>query len=220
MDGNKCTRGLKVDVCVCVCVCVCVRACVRVCVCVSVWERDRMYHYTAPSAICNQIYIKQLFNIVFVYFFKGKWLHCNLRAIYGMYPINAAWCRRFVKHLCVIAAYHVAVSVHLRQYLCIVATCVHLCHFVCIVSCGRQCTFVSVSLQRIMWPPVYICVSIFAAYHVAISAHLWICVSYHVTWSVHFGCVCERLLLHSLTVTVNRDDAYTSNTSVSFLMLK
>ena len=34
MDGNKSTRGLKVDVCVCVCVCVrvCVRACVRACV--------------------------------------------------------------------------------------------------------------------------------------------------------------------------------------------
>ena len=57
------------------------------------------------------------------------------------------------------------------------------CH--CSVSCGRQCTFASVSLHRghlctfvsfcfvsFMWPSVYICVSIFAAYHVATSVHL------------------------------------------------
>ena len=44
-DGNKCTRGLKVDVCVCVCVCVCVRACVRVRKCVR--ERQNVSLHSA-----------------------------------------------------------------------------------------------------------------------------------------------------------------------------
>ena len=129
-----------------------------------------MYHYTAPSAICNQIYIKQLFNIVFVYFLKASVTYvqftvCILSvqrdavvlsnicvslqrimwpSVYICVSIFASWPPVYI---CVIlfVSYHVATSVHLCQYLCIVkfVSCGHQCTFVnlCVVSCDLKCTF-------------------------------------------------------------------------------
>ena len=129
-----------------------------------------MYHYTAPSAICNQIYIKQLFNIVFVSFLKAscyavtyvQFTVCILSvqrdavvlsnicvslqrimgpSVYICVSIFASWPPVYI---CVIlfVSYHVSVSVHLCQYLCSVS-CGHQCTFVnlCVVSCDLKCTF-------------------------------------------------------------------------------